>query len=101
MQALDPALYSAFGKSEVSVIYTQLNQYYVVLEVAPQYWQSPAGLNNVYLRPSIDHGSNARHGNDSAFRGGQNRPNDSAGDQPYGLVSVGHGVIQSGAGRLS
>ena len=48
-QALDSALYTAFGQSEVSVIYTQLNQYYVVLEVAPQYWQSPEGLNNIYL----------------------------------------------------
>ena len=48
-QALDSSLYSAFGQSEVSVIYTQLNQYYVVLEVAPQYWQSPEGLNNIYL----------------------------------------------------
>ena len=38
------------AKSEVSIIYTQLNQYYVVLEVAPQYWQSPQGLNYIYLR---------------------------------------------------
>jgi multidrug efflux pump len=45
---LDSSLYSAFGQSEVSVIYTQLNQYYVVLEVAPRYWQSPAGLNAIY-----------------------------------------------------
>jgi len=36
-------LYSAFGQSEVSIIYTQLNQYYVVLEVAPQYRQSRKG----------------------------------------------------------
>jgi len=50
-QSLDSALYSAFGQSQVSVIYTQLNQYYVVLEVAPQYWQSPAGLKNIYLHP--------------------------------------------------
>jgi multidrug efflux pump len=49
-QSLDSSLYSAFGQSEVSVIYTQLNQYYVVLEVAPQYWQSPEGLKNIYLR---------------------------------------------------
>ncbi len=48
-QDLDNSLYSAFGQSEVSVIYTQLNQYYVVLEVAPQYWQSPTGLRNIYL----------------------------------------------------
>jgi multidrug efflux pump len=49
-QALDSALYSAFGQSEVSIIYTQLNQYYVVLEVAPQYWQTPQGLKDIYLR---------------------------------------------------
>ena len=48
-QSLDSALYSAFGQSEVSLIYTQLNQYYVVLEVAPPYWQSPEGLKNIYL----------------------------------------------------
>jgi multidrug efflux pump len=48
-QSLDQSLYGAFGQSEVSIIYTQLNQYYVVLEVAPQYWQSPEGLKNIYL----------------------------------------------------
>lgn len=56
-QSLDRALYSAFGQSEVSVIYKPLNQYYVVLEVAPQYWQSPAGLNSVYLRTNSSGGS--------------------------------------------
>ena len=48
-QTLDSSLYSAFGQSEVSVIYTQLNQYYVVLEVAPQYWASPEGLKQIWL----------------------------------------------------
>jgi multidrug efflux pump len=47
---LDSSLYSAFGQSEVSIIYRQLNQYYVVLEVAPQYWQSPEGLKDIYVR---------------------------------------------------
>jgi multidrug efflux pump len=51
-QSLDSGLYAAFGQSEVSVIYTQLNQYYVVLEVAPEYWQNPAGLKNIYFHPS-------------------------------------------------
>jgi multidrug efflux pump len=48
-QTLDRLLYSAFGQSEVSVIYTPLNQYYVVMEVAPQYWQSPEGLKTIYF----------------------------------------------------
>jgi len=52
VQSLDSALYGAFGQSEVSIIYTQLNQYYVVLEVAPQYWQSPEGLKDIYLKSS-------------------------------------------------
>ncbi|MGD1214375.1 MAG: multidrug efflux RND transporter permease subunit [Terriglobales bacterium] len=51
-QSLDSALYGAFGQSEVSIIYTQLNQYYVVLEVAPQYWQTPEGLKDIYLHAS-------------------------------------------------
>ena len=52
VQSLDSELYSAFGQSEVSIIYTQLNQYYVVLEVAPQYGQSPEGLKDIYLPAS-------------------------------------------------
>ena len=52
-QLIDSTLYNAFGQSEVSTIYTQLNQYYVVMEVAPQYWQSPLGLNDLYLVPNI------------------------------------------------
>src|ERR1700678_1100389 len=48
-QSLDSSLYDAFGQAEVSIIYPQLNQYYVVLEVAPKYWQTPEGLKYIYL----------------------------------------------------
>jgi len=58
-QALDSSLYNAFGQAEVSIIYTQLNQYYVVLEVAPKYWQNPQGLKSIYLR-SIGGASSTR-----------------------------------------
>jgi multidrug efflux pump len=51
-QSLDSSLISAFGQSQVSVIYTQLNQYYVVMEVAPPYWQDPSALNNIYFATS-------------------------------------------------
>ena len=51
-QSLDSALYSAFGQAEVSVIYEPLNYYYVVLEVAPQFYQGPDGLNSLYLQSS-------------------------------------------------
>jgi len=58
-QSIDSQLYGAFGQSEVSLIYTQLNQYYVVLEVAPQYWQSPEGLKDVYFQKSAGQTSSA------------------------------------------
>ncbi|MEA2751087.1 MAG: multidrug efflux pump, partial [Myxococcales bacterium] len=48
-QSIDQSLYSAFGQSQASVIYTQLNQYYVILEVSREYTKSPDGLRNVYL----------------------------------------------------
>jgi multidrug efflux pump len=48
-QQIDSTLYSAFGQEETSVIFEPLNQYYVILEVAPPYWQSPAGLKNIYI----------------------------------------------------
>jgi multidrug efflux pump len=50
---IDTTLYEAFGQAQVSTIYSVLNQYHVVMEVAPQYWQSPEALNQVYvLSPS-------------------------------------------------
>jgi multidrug efflux pump len=51
-QSLDNGIYTAFGQAEVSLIYTQLNQYYVVLEVDPQYSQTPEGLKNIYFHPA-------------------------------------------------
>ncbi len=57
VQSLDQALYGAFGQSEVSVIHAPLNQYYVVLGVAPQYWQSPEGLKDIYLHSSVTGGN--------------------------------------------
>ncbi len=49
-QQLDSTLYSAFGQEETSVIFEPLNQYYVVIEVAPPYQQSPASLKDIYLQ---------------------------------------------------
>jgi multidrug efflux pump subunit AcrB len=49
---IDSALYDAFGQRQVSTIYRQLNQYHVVLEVAPQFQRSPEALENIYVRSS-------------------------------------------------
>jgi multidrug efflux pump len=49
---IDETLYSAFGQRQVSTIYTSLNQYHVVMEVAPEFWQSPDALRGIYVRSS-------------------------------------------------
>ncbi len=46
---IDATLYDAFGQAPVSTMYTPLNQYHVVMEVAPKYWQSPETLKRVYV----------------------------------------------------
>jgi len=50
-QAVDDALYDAFGQRQVSTIYTNLNQYRVVLEVLPGFQQNPDALKSLYVRP--------------------------------------------------
>ena len=49
---IDNTLYDAFGQRQVSVIYAAQNQYHVVMEVAPQYWQNPEILKDVYVSTS-------------------------------------------------
>ncbi|MEO7328501.1 MAG: efflux RND transporter permease subunit, partial [Minicystis sp.] len=49
-QAIDDVLYDAFGQRQVSTIFTQLNQYRVILEVKPAYRQSPDALRHLYVR---------------------------------------------------
>jgi multidrug efflux pump len=49
-QIIDDTLYDAFGQRQVSTIFTQLNQYRVVLEVKPDFQQHPQGLQAIYLR---------------------------------------------------
>jgi len=49
-QLLDNVLYDAFGQRQVSTMYTTLNQYHVVMEAAPEYWQNPLFLRQIYVR---------------------------------------------------
>lgn len=50
--AIDNALYDAFGQRQVSTIYEARNQYRVVMEVAPEYWQTPETLQHIYVSSS-------------------------------------------------
>ena len=48
-QLMDATLYDAFGQRQVSSMYTPLNQYHVVMEASPEYWQNPQTLRDVYV----------------------------------------------------
>ncbi|MGA2314770.1 MAG: multidrug efflux RND transporter permease subunit [Thermodesulfobacteriota bacterium] len=48
-QLIDDTLYDAFGQRQVSITYTLLNQYHVVMEVEPSFWQRPETLRNIYV----------------------------------------------------
>ncbi|WP_118179841.1 efflux RND transporter permease subunit [Paraburkholderia phosphatilytica] len=63
---IDNTLYDAFGQRQVSTIYNPLNQYHVVMEVAPKYWQSPDILNEVWISTSGGTASGAQTTNAAA-----------------------------------
>ncbi|MGH8288255.1 MAG: efflux RND transporter permease subunit [Steroidobacteraceae bacterium] len=52
MTDIDNTLYDAFGQRQVSTIYRNMNQYHVVMEVEPKFWQSPQTLDDIYVSTS-------------------------------------------------
>jgi multidrug efflux pump len=52
-QMIDETLYDAFGQREISTMYTQLNQYHIVLETSPDFQNSPGKLNDIYVRSAL------------------------------------------------
>ena len=66
-QLIDNTLYGAFGQDQVAINYTQLNQYHVVMEFAPPFWQRPETLRDVYVHSSqgpkcrLAHSPNSDH----------------------------------------
>src|SRR5262249_23186789 len=49
LQTIDDTLYDAFGQRQVSTIYKPMNQYHVVMELEPEFWQNPDALRHVYI----------------------------------------------------
>ena len=72
LAAIDNTLYDAFGQRQVSTIFEPLNQYHVVMEVAPRYWQDPSSLAKIYVSTSGANPSGAQRTNSGAglFAGG-------------------------------
>ena len=92
-QLIDNTLYDAFGQRQVSTMYTALNQYHVVMEAAPEFWQNPLFLQQIYVRsPGGQQVPLER------FRQVRSDHRAADGDSP-GPVSGGHHFLQSAAGR--
>ncbi len=70
---IDNTLYDAFGQRQINTLYTQVNQYHVILETLPRFQQSPSALNNIYVQ------SSATGGGTSASTGGGNSAGSSSG----------------------
>jgi multidrug efflux pump len=67
---IDNTLYDAFGQRQVSTIYKDKNQYHVVMEVAPEFWQSPETLRDIYVSTAGNiNGTQSTAGAGGAFTG--------------------------------
>ena len=67
-QLIDDVLYDAFGQRQVSTMYSSLNQYHVVMEAAPQYWQNPNTLHQVYVTSPNGNGSSLERDRENRHR---------------------------------
>ena len=54
---IDNTLYDAFGQREINTLYTQTNQYHVILETQPEWQQNPAKLGDIYIQSSASSGA--------------------------------------------
>ena len=101
---IDNTLYDAFGQRQVSVIYSQQNQYHVVMEVAPQYWASPNILEQVWVSTSGAPATGTQATNllpEDAFAGASPSNMESSGSAAQnaatnGIAAVGHGTSSAG-----
>jgi hypothetical protein len=94
-EQIEDALYSAFGTRQVSTIYTPTNQYYVIMEVAPEFQRDPASL-SLHLPAFAERQTRAARCRGHAPPG--RRP---AHGQPPRPGAVGHPLVQPEAGRLA
>ena len=98
---IDNTLYDAFGQRQVSTIYVARNQYHVVMEVAPRYWQNPETLKDVYISTSgASAGTVVAPGNSGAAssanaQAARNQATNSIGSTGKGAASTGSAVSTS------
>ena len=107
LNAIDNTLYDAFGQRQVSTIYSAVNQYHVVMEVAPRYWQDPQTLRDIWVstsgaNPSGTQSTNATAGTFSATTAASSTASTIAADSARNLAinsiaATGHSTASAGA----
>ena len=94
-QMIDDALYDAFGQRQISIMFTQLNQYRVVLEVKPEFRRQPEDMQR-HLHPLAAGRQSSARARSRAVE----QQTVAAGGQPSGTISGGDRFVQSRAGHL-
>jgi multidrug efflux pump len=93
---IDNALYDAFGQRQVSTIYESLNQYHVIMVVAPRYWQDPVSLNDVYISTSAASISGTQATGAVAGTVGSSSSSSSSIASMNSIAATGHGSASTG-----
>ncbi|HTV95702.1 MAG TPA: efflux RND transporter permease subunit [Steroidobacteraceae bacterium] len=98
---LDATLYDAFGQRQVSTIFNALNQYHVIMEVAPRYWQSPQSLSDIYVSTSGGAATGTQNTNLSTVGGGTTSSTAVGGSGSGGAVpAAGSGASGTAVGGI-
>jgi len=94
---IDNTLYDAFGQRQVSTIYNALNQYHVVMEVAPRYWQDPATLKDIYVSTAGGAASATQTSNATDVSATAGLSNSAENALNNAIANTGRGAVSSGA----
>ena len=111
LSAIDNTLYDAFGQRQVSTIYNAMNQYHVVMEVAPRYWQNPETIRDLFVSTSGANPTGAQSTNAGAANFASSSPSVSSSSSTAatiaadsarnlatnGLAASGHSAASAGA----
>jgi multidrug efflux pump len=104
---IDNTLYDAFGQRQISTMYTQLNQYHVILEADPQIQSSPARLQDLYIQTSASAGgsgpgASSSYASSGSSSAGSNATTTSVAFTPSsGVLSTPANALSSGVGSTS
>jgi multidrug efflux pump len=96
-QMIDNTLYDAFGQRQISTLYTQLNQYHVILETQPEFQKDPNKLQDIYVRSVLGSSALTSSSANANAIAANTSPGNSGGTISTGSASTGGGSARNGA----